>query len=154
MQIIEPLESGNYYHIYNRGNNSETIFKENRNYEHFLNLYNTHITPIADTYAWSLMRNHFHLLVRIKTIEEIVLLQESKEPPTTKKIIAPHQSFGNLFNAYSKAINKGYDRHGALFERPFKRKLIDNNTYLQNVIKYIHYNPVKHGICDHPIEYP
>jgi putative transposase len=154
MQIIEPLESGNYYHIYNRGNNSETVFKENRNYEHFLNLYNTHIEPIADTYAWCLMKNHFHLLVRIKTIEEIIILQESKDPPVTKKIIAPHQSFGNLFNAYSKAINKGYDRHGALFERPFKRKLIDNNTYLQNVIKYIHYNPVKHGICEHPIEYP
>ncbi|TRX36048.1 hypothetical protein FNW52_08470 [Flavobacterium sp. ZT3R18] len=154
MQIIEPLEFGNYYHIYNRGNNSETVFKETRNYEHFLNLYSTHIEPITDTYAWSLMKNHFHLLVRIKTIEEIVLLQESKNPPVTKKIIAPHQSFGNLFNAYSKAINKGYDRHGALFERPFKRKLIDNNTYLQNVIKYIHYNPVKHGICDHPIEYP
>jgi len=32
--------------------------------------------------------------------------------------------------------------------------LIDNDTYLQNVIKYIHYNPIKHGICDHPIEYP
>jgi REP element-mobilizing transposase RayT len=153
MQAIEPLEHGNYYHIYNRGNNSETIFKESRNHEHFLNLYNKHIEPIADTYAWCLMKNHFHLLVRIKTIEEIIAFQESKETLVSKKIIAPHQSFGNLFNAYSKAINKGYDRHGALFERPFKRKLIDNNSYLQNLIKYIHYNPVKHGICEHPLEY-
>jgi len=40
---------------------------------------------------------------------------------SSKKII-PHQSFGNLFNAYKKAINKGYNRHGALFERSFKRK--------------------------------
>jgi len=85
MQIIEPLESGNYYHIYNRGNNSETIFKENRNNEHFLNLYNTHINPIADTYAWCLMKNHFHLLVRIKTIEEIIQAQEAQEPTETKK---------------------------------------------------------------------
>jgi putative transposase len=154
MYIVEPLESGNYYHIYNRGNNSETIFKETRNYEHFLNLYNSHIEPIADTFAWCLMKNHFHLLVRIKTIEEIIQAKKAEEPAETKKIIAPHQSFGNLFNAYSKAINKGYDRHGALFERPFKRKLINNDTYLQNVIKYIHYNPVKHGICDHPITYP
>ncbi len=145
MQITEPLEFGKYYHIYNRGINSENIFKENRNHEYFLILYNKHIDPIAETFAWCLLKNHFHLLVRIKTFEEI-----SK----AKKIISPHQSFGNLFNAYTKAINKGYNRHGALFERSFKRKLIDNESYLRSVIKYIHYNPVNHGFCEHPIEYP
>ena len=151
MQIIEPLESGKYYHIYNRGINSENIFKENRNHEYFLTLYTTHIDPIADTLAWCLLKNHFHLLVRIKTFDEIT--QNLKEGEVNKTI-AVHQSFGNLFNAYTKAINKGYNRHGALFERPFKRKLIDNNTYLQSVIKYIHYNPVNHGFCEHPLEYP
>ncbi len=151
MQIIEPLESGNYYHIYNRGINSENLFKENRNHEYFLTLYSKHINPIAETFAWCLLKNHFHLLVRIKTFEEIVADQQKNE---IKRIIAPHQSFGNLFNAYTKAIKKGYNRHGALFERPFKRKLIDNNAYLRTVIKYIHYNPVNHGFCQHPIEYP
>jgi putative transposase len=145
MQITEPLEFGKYYHIYNRGINSENIFKENRNHEYFLILYNKHIDPIAETFAWCLLKNHFHLLVRIKTFEEI-----SK----AKKVIPPHQSFGNLFNAYTKAINKGYNRHGSLFERSFKRKLIDNESYLRSVIKYIHYNPVNHGFCEHPIEYP
>ena len=142
MQITERLESGKYYHIYNRGINSENIFKENRNHEYFLSLYTKHIDPIAETLAWCLLKNHFHLLVRIKTFDEI------------NKIIVPHQSFGNLFNAYTKSINKGYNRHGALFERPFKRKLIDNESYLQSVIKYIHFNPVNHGFCKHPIEYP
>ena len=148
MQTIEPLEFGNYYHIYNRGINSENIFKENRNHEYFLNLYDKHINPIAETLAWCLLKNHFHLLVRIKTLEEI-----HKNKDEFKKII-PHQSFGNLFNAYTKAINKGYNRHGALFERPFKRKRIHNDAYLQSVIKYIHYNPVNHGFCEHPIQYP
>ncbi|KFF05758.1 transposase [Flavobacterium reichenbachii] len=151
MQIIEPLESGKYYHIYNRGINSENIFKENRNHEYFLMLYNKHIDPITETLAWCLLKNHFHLLVRIKTSEEIL---ENQNEDQIKKIILPHQSFGNLFNAYTKAINKGYNRHGTLFERPFKRKLIDNETYLRSVIKYIHYNPVNHGFCKHPIEYP
>ncbi|MDL2145061.1 hypothetical protein QQY79_21240 [Flavobacterium tructae] len=151
MQITEPLEFGKYYHIYNRGINNENLFKENRNHVHFLNLYNKHIEPIAETFAWCLLKNHFHLLVRIKTFEEILRTHEDYE---IKRIIAPHQSFGNLFNAYTKAINKGYNRHGALFERAFKRKLIDNETYLQTVIKYIHYNPVNHGFCQHPIEYP
>ena len=151
MSITEPLEFGKYYHIYNRGINSENLFKVNRNHEHFLNLYNKHIEPIAETLAWCLLKNHFHLLVRIKSSEEIL---QSRKEHEIKRIIAPHQSFGNLFNAYTKAINKGYNRHGALFERPFKRKLIDNDTYLQSVIKYIHYNPVNHGFCEHPIEYP
>lgn len=151
MQITEPLEFGKYYHIYNRGINSENLFKENRNHAYFLVLYNKHIDPIAETFAWCLLKNHFHLLVRIKTFEEILHTHEDYE---IKRIIPPHQSFGNLFNAYTKAINKGYNRHGALFERPFKRKLIDNDVYLQSVIKYIHYNPVNHGFCQHPIEYP
>lgn len=118
MQITEPLEFGNYYHIYNRNINSENIFKENRNHEYFLMLYNKHIGPIAETLAWCLLKNHFHLLVKIKTFEEILQSQKEYE---IKKIIPPHQSFSNLFNAYTKAINKGYNRHGALFERPFKR---------------------------------
>jgi putative transposase len=151
MQTTQSLEFGKYYHIYNRGINSENIFRENRNHEYFLTLYNKHIDPIAETFAWCLLKNHFHLLVRIKTCEEILQSQKEHE---TKTIIPPHQSFGNLFNAYTKAINKGYNRHGALFERPFKRKLIDNETYLKTVIKYIHYNPVNHGFCEHPIEYP
>jgi putative transposase len=151
MQITEPLEFGKYYHIYNRGINSENIFKENRNHEYFLILYNKHIDPIAETFAWCLLKNHFHLLVRIKTLEEILY---TKNEDKIKKNIPPHQSFSNLFNAYTKAINKGYNRHGALFERPFKRKLIDNESYLRSVIKYIHYNPVNHGFCEHPIEYP
>ncbi|BFM44600.1 hypothetical protein CFS9_32410 [Flavobacterium sp. CFS9] len=151
MQITEPLEFGKYYHIYNRAINSENLFKENRNHAYFLVLYNKHIDPIAETFAWCLLKNHFHLLVRIKTFEEILHTHEDYE---IKRIIAPHQSFGNLFNAYTKAINKGYNRHGALFQRPFKRKLIDHDIYLQSVVKYIHYNPVNHGFCHHPIEYP
>jgi len=142
--MIQALERGNYYHIYNRGINSTTLFNEKANYEYFLKLYETHIEPIAESYAWCLMKNHFHFLVRLKEIPEI----------NSEKIILPSQSFSNLFNAYTKAFNKKYNRHGALFERPFRRKEIDNNTYFQNAIVYIHNNPVHHKICNHPIEYP
>jgi putative transposase len=142
--MIEPLKNGLYYHIYNRGINSDILFKENSNYEHFLRLYDTHINPIAETYAWCLMKNHFHFLVRIKEVEELVI----------EKKILPSQSFSNLFNAYTKAFNKSYNRHGALFERPFRRKQINFDPYLQNVIAYIHNNPVHHNICEHPIQYP
>lgn len=48
--MIQALEHGNYYHIYNRGINSTTLFKETTNYEHFLKLYDLHINPIVDNY--------------------------------------------------------------------------------------------------------
>ncbi len=142
--MIQALQFGSYYHIYNRGINSDVLFKEKTNYDHFLKLYEVHIDPIADTFAWCLMKNHFHLLVRIKEKEELKL----------DKIISPSQSFSNLFNAYTKAFNKYYNRHGTLFERPFRRKEINYEDYFQNVIIYIHNNPVHHKVCEHPLEYP
>jgi len=64
------LKYGKYYHIYNRGNNRENVFFEERNYHHFLNLYVKYIELVADTYSYCLLPNHFHLLVRIKTVKE------------------------------------------------------------------------------------
>ena len=66
MQTLTPLEPGTYYHIYNRGVNRENIFREERNYAYFLRLYSKHITPVAETFAYCLLRNHFHLLVRVR----------------------------------------------------------------------------------------
>jgi REP element-mobilizing transposase RayT len=66
-----PLENCNYYHVYNRGNNREILFKENKDFKYFLHLYDKYIPLIVDTYAWVLMSNHFHFLIRIKEKEEI-----------------------------------------------------------------------------------
>ncbi len=140
-----PLIKGHFYHIYNRGINSCNIFNEPENYEHFLRLYYKHINPIAETYAWVLMPNHFHLLVQITNPSGFKNLTGLEKPP--------HQHFSNLFNAYTKAFNKRYNRHGSLFERPFKRKIINTDKYLQSVLLYIHNNPVHHGFCEHPINY-
>jgi putative transposase len=68
---MEQLKHGKYYHIYNRGNNGENLFNSSENYLRFLNLYEKYIDTVAETYAWCLMKNHFHLLVRIKEVEEI-----------------------------------------------------------------------------------
>ncbi len=133
-----PLQYGKYYHIYNRGNNRENIFFEKRNYRHFLELYAKYIVPIADTCVYCLLRNHFHFLVRIKTVEE----QE------TLRVLKPSQQFGNLFNAYAKAINKAYNRTGSLFQNPFGRIEVASDAYFIWLVIYIHQNPQKHGLVD------
>ena len=72
MKNVIPLLPDTYYHIYNRGINGETIFKQERNYSYFLHKYNKYISPIADTFAYCLLKNHFHFLIRIKSESEIL----------------------------------------------------------------------------------
>jgi len=54
------------HNIYNRSNNRENLFVAERNYVHFMRLYVKYIEPVAETFAYCLLRNHFHLLVRIQ----------------------------------------------------------------------------------------
>lgn len=154
MQNPIPLTFGDYFHIYNHGVGNRNLFCEPDNYEYFLDLYDQYISPLADTYAWVLMPNHFHLLVRIKERMEVIDALHLTGFENLSGVKPPHQYFSNLFNAYTKALNIRLGSHGTLFERPFKRKLIDSDDYLKQVILYIHNNPVHHGFCSHPIEYP
>jgi len=148
------LEHGNFYHVYNSGNNREVLFRETTNYEYFIRLYERYISPIARTYAWCLMGNHFHFLIEIKDEKEFLDLQGLQDLGGLKKIKPPHQYFSNLFNAYTKAYNKKYNRTGSLFTSNFKRKQVTNHDYLINLIIYIHTNPIHHGFSKLLHEYP
>jgi putative transposase len=157
MQKIEQLEYGKYYHIYNRGINSCDLFKDAENFSYFLKLYDNNISCIAYTFAWVLMPNHFHFLIRIKEENEIFNSIVNSPDRVLNPVRAkgtPSQQFSKLFNSYAQAFNKRNNRHGSLFERPFKRKMVNNEIYLKQVLLYIHNNPVHHGFCGHPMDYP
>jgi putative transposase len=193
MQQIESLDFGNYYHIYNSGIQGSDLFRDQDDYERFLAEYDRYIEPVAETYAWCLMGNHFHVLVRIldekdiKPFKDLTILNQLKSaggrllpllplsgPLATDRVVSPTPSvvenpdgslwnqrkpkpstqFSHLFNSYAQYFNKKYHRHGILFERRFKRKLVDDIEYLKRLILYIHNNPVHHGFVEHPIEYP
>lgn len=68
------LEHGKYYHIFNRGNNYENIFNESSDFLRFLELIDIYILSVSEIYSWVLLKNHFHLLVRIKEESEIGFL--------------------------------------------------------------------------------
>jgi REP element-mobilizing transposase RayT len=169
MQKLEPLQPSKYYHIYNRGNNRENLFIEEKNYSYFLDLWQKHVAPVADTFAFCLMKNHFHFLVRIKEDEEIIKLIASSNPNralhtsqqallglTNQEEILKRikNNFSNHFNAYAQGINKAYNRTGKLFELPFERKVVDSETYFKKLIYYIHFNPQKHGFVKDFREWP
>lgn len=153
------LQYGEYYHIYNRGNNSETLFYSPENYSYFLELYAKYIVPIANTFAYCLMSNHFHFVVQIKTeseiktFSELQLFENNKRNIITDRKPVPSHQFSHLFIAYSKAINKKRKRTGSLFEHPFERRIIENEMYLQNSIAYVHNNPVKAKLVKSVSEY-
>lgn len=144
------LEPGKYYHIFNRGVNGTDLFYRSTNYYHFLRLYDKYMNPTVETFAWCLLKNHFHLLVRIKKAEEI----ETHRLPIPLKVLniktykphlkTPYRYFSDLFNSYSQAINKQQKRTGPLFERPFHRLEVSSEEYFRQLIIYIHTNPVKH----------
>jgi REP element-mobilizing transposase RayT len=127
----EPLTSGKFYHIFNKGNNNESIFIEEGNYNYFLSLLKKHVLKVCDVYSYCLLSNHFHLLIR------------TKDDVEGRKI---SQHFSNLFNAYSKAINKKYNRTGSLFRDRFKRKEVTSEAYLKNLVVYINLNPIYHSL--------
>ena len=158
MKHPPPLEYDRYYHIYNRGNNGENLFIEPSNYEHFLHLYSEYITPVAETFAWVLMKNHFHFLVRILSLKEIDFIKPKEDKVNIvypgKKKYNPTQQFGNLFNAYAKSFNNKYDRTGSLFESPFRRLQVNDERYFKRLVFYIHNNPVHHGFCKAMSDYP
>lgn len=142
------LEYSKSYHIYNRGNNRENLFFEERNYHYFLKLYAHHIIPIADTFAYCLLRNHFHFSLRVKNIEEL--------PPHLKgeNFREPSQYFANFFNAYTRSVNNMYGRSGALFHRPFGRVEVGPNAQFRRLIVYIHQNAQHHNFVEDFRDWP
>ena len=151
-----PLEAGHFYHIYNRGINGETLFKEERNYAYFLSKYAQYLSPVVDTYAYCLLKNHFHLLIQVKDALHLKEFYFQEYPSAsnypTEGLHSPDlivsKQFAKLFSSYTQAINKATSRTGALVESPFKRIEVKNAAYFSQLVWYIHYNPQKHGFVN------
>lgn len=138
MKNLERFDFGYVYHIYSHANGKDLIFKEESNYHYFLEKLSKYIIPIANIYAYSLLPNHFHLLLRFKERNENL-------ENVHQGLMKP---FSNMLNAYAKAYNKKYNRRGSLFMDFLKRKKVEDEKYLLKLVHYIHNNPVNHGLVD------
>ena len=151
-----PLLPGEYFHIYNRGNNKQEIFLDDEDRNHFIKLLylsnsskNVNFrddivdkkidtfdfkrgTPIVSIGAWVLMPNHFHLYIT----------------SPTPGVGEEHKACITLFMhklcmSYAKYFNAKYKRTGGVYEGPFKSIHITDDIQAKYLFSYIHLNPVK-----------
>jgi REP element-mobilizing transposase RayT len=152
---LEYLEANCIYHVYNRANGSELMFRSEANNSYFMQQYMKFIHPIAHTFCYCLMPNHFHVLIRIRDEESIRshFLERAIDKFNGNHITETLDSeglsqfltlqFSHFFNSYTQAFNKMHMRRGSLFMRPYKRIAVTDRNYLLTLVKYIHNNPVE-----------
>ena len=123
------------YHVVYRGINKQRIFEDSEDYEKFLSILRKY-QPICGykIIAYCLMSNHIHLLIK------------PGEIPLPRV-------FQRIIPSFVYWYNKKYQRVGSLFQARFKSRPINNRSQLLIVTRYIHQNPVKAAICNHPRKY-
>jgi len=164
-KYLANFEYGEIYHVYNRTNNRELLFRSPENYLYFLRQFDRYLSPVVDTFAWNLLPNHFHFLIRIKPASEveenIAAITCDKQSKTEKQYFVGKQpntlvekAFTRFFTSYAMAFNKMYKRKGNLFSRTFKRISIVKDSHFTQVLIYIHANAQKHQLVKDFVSYP
>ncbi len=137
-KIRTPIEPGSTYHIFNRGNNYQDVFFSKYDYQLFMNLMEKHLSDYCTIYAFALLPNHYHLLLRVNDDLEGQLFS---------------RKFANFILSYTNKINFREKRIGNLFLSYFRRVKVEKEDYIKRLIFYINFNPVKHKISDNPESY-
>ncbi len=126
---------GAVYHVMNRGASRKRVFAHHADYELFLQLLaDCHDRWRVEVLAYCLMGNHYHLCLR--TPEENL--------PRVMR---------HVNGVYTQHVNRTSGRDGPLFRGRYKALVVESNTYLSAVIRYIHLNPVKAKLASKPEAY-
>ncbi|MBS1258925.1 MAG: Chromosomal replication initiator protein DnaA [Candidatus Scalindua arabica] len=136
--MARPLRlefEGAYYHITSRGDQRGKIFFDVRDRERFLEI----LKRTKERYgyllhAYALMDNHYHLFIETPKANLSQIMQ-------------------NINTSYTVYVNKRHKRYGHLFQGRFKGIIVDKDTYLMVLTRYIHLNPVRAGIVKRPEDY-
>ena len=134
-RAARKVSASGVYHIVLRGINKQTIFFDDEDKEVFVNrLKLTKQDTPYDMYAFCIMSNHIHLLI--------------KETET-----APGKVMQKILCSYVHWYNRKYERIGNLFQDRYKSEPIEKDSHLLCCLRYIHQNPVKAGMVREIGEY-
>ncbi|WP_078595080.1 transposase [Evansella clarkii] len=125
-----------YYHIYNRGNRKEGLFRKPEDYQFFIQLVERSSLkyPVTIT-SYCLMKTHYHFQLQSKEV-----------------LITEFMSFLNRL--YAVHFNKTYNLRGPVFENRFSAKPITDQRSMLHLSRYIHFNPIHANITKKPENYP
>lgn len=120
--------SGALHHVICRGIDRQQIFPGKDDYSLFLKrLGDLLIETKTSCFAWALIPNHFHLLLRTVNVPISVLLKR-------------------LLTGYAVNFNRRHNRYGHLFQNRYKSILCQEDAYLLELVRYIHLNPLRAGL--------
>jgi REP element-mobilizing transposase RayT len=104
------FEEGSFYHVYNRTNNKELLFRNDENFNFFLNKYDYFLKDHLDLVAFCLMPTHFHFLVKVKNDIPISARRHNISDFTLGNVMSEsllvEEQFRKYFISYSKSYNK------------------------------------------------
>jgi putative transposase len=126
---------GALYHVISRGNQRQKVYRDDPDYRRFETLLGEMGKCHSITlYAYVLMPNHFHLLLEVSRMPLAKAMQ-------------------TLLYRYTRYYNHRYRKIGHLFQGRYKAILCDRDSYLMELIRYLHLNPVRAGIVRDPKGY-
>jgi putative transposase len=164
-EFLVDFQETSFYHVTCKAIDGKKLFLNDDNRHYFLKRYQEFSAGFVDTYAFCLLDNHVHLLIKTNAEKQILTylneLDTEKQTSTYKKFLQQkcnfheliEQQFNRLFIAYSLAFNKMNKIKGHLFNCPFKRIEVKDNAHLTQLFVYIHANIMKHGISKDFINY-
>jgi len=127
---------GLIYHLINRGNNRQLVFKDSADYESYLHIIKKFKERYSfKLYAYCLMSNHIHLIL------------EPTMPDTLSKIMQ------SITLSYNRFYQKKYNFSGHLWQGRFRSMIIQTDEYLLECLRYVELNPVRAGIVEAPGDY-
>jgi putative transposase len=133
------LHPDTIYHIYNRGNNQQQIFFQERNYNFFMAKASNELSGELDFLAYCLMPNHFHFLVNTKPTFDPLKFSNAMR---------------TMLSSYTRAIQKQEGLTGSLFQQNTKYKELDNDSYAHTCFHYIHQNALKAKLVSKMEDWP
>ncbi len=126
---------GALYHVISRGNQRQRVFRDDQDHRRFETLLSEAVKGHALTlYAYVMMPNHFHLLLEVS------------RAPLSK-------AMQSLLYRYTYYYNRRYRKIGHLFQGRYKAIVCDRDSYLMELIRYLHLNPVRAGVVKDPRQY-
>jgi putative transposase len=138
------FEAGKTYHVYNRSVDRAQIFATEQDIHDFLRRLNRYVSPYVEVYAWCILPNHFHWMIKVKEQDTFQAITKIDAPDVHHCI---SDGFRRAFATFAMRHNTLRNRHGAVFCRSFKRSVVEDEMYFGRLIYYIHANPQRHRVC-------